>query len=165
MKRLFVMILAAGIGISCASAQRSTLIERKIGHTVFVQDTTKRLLQNRENKISKKRYYSTASMTQPTYDWNQFVFEKVFSKERAGQLTDVILAIRCYIDSIGNVREVVFRPLKNCDKIKLSEFQELEKQFKACKFKIANFIKCEQDGEEGYIAFTIPCYFKRMHKD
>jgi hypothetical protein len=162
MKRLFVLILAAGIGIACAHAQRRAVVERKIGTTVFVEDSTKRHLENKENKISKKTYFSTASVTVMQY-WED-VYEKVFSKERAEQLTDVRLSIKCYIDSKGSVREVKFYIPKGYDKLKLSEFQALEERVKACKFKITNFVNREPDGSEGYIMFSIPCYFKRMYK-
>jgi hypothetical protein len=162
MKKIFVMILAAGIGIACAHAQQRAVVERKIGTTVFVEDTTKMILQNKENKISQKTHFSTASVTVMQY-WED-IYEKVFSKERAEQLTDVRLVIFCYLDSASRVREVKFYIPKGYNKLTLSEFQAMEERFKAGKFKITNFVKDKQDGEEGFIQFMIPCYFKRMHK-
>jgi hypothetical protein len=164
MKKVFVLILAAGIGIACVHAQQRAVVERKIGTTVFVEDSAKLCLENKENKISKKKSHpSTASVTVMQY-WED-IYEKVFSKERAEQLADVRLQITCFIDSTGSVREVKFYIPKGYNKLKLSEFQAMENQFKACKFGIANFINREPDGGEGHIMFFLPCYFKRLHKD
>jgi len=144
-----IAIAVSIVGVSHLSAQTSSVIEKKIGNTVYELDTAGYFLKNKANKITFEEYghggciVSFDNDKQAHKDWLEN-FKPVFSKERAKEL-NVRINIRCIFDTTGQIREVtiLFGSRKKFEMFTLSEIKAMEEAIKKYRYKNLSWLGCE----------------------
>jgi hypothetical protein len=136
---ILILLFLFGTGI-CSYAQEATTYEKSIDGTTYVFDTVKRIVENKDNKISKT-YPSATHFEISIKETTSIVdeYRKVFSKQRAEELKDGVLFLTCYCDSTGLIREIRFHFRKGFGQIQLSEIKSLETYLKKYRFKLSVF--------------------------
>ena len=132
-------------------AQTASVIEKRIGNTVYELDTVSYSIKNKANKISEKEIntngckvsfdnYSKEAET----NWKEN-FKPIFSKERAEEL-NFRINITSICDSTGLIREIeiFFGSRENFEKVTLSEIKAIEDAAKTYRYKDLSWYDCEE---------------------
>jgi len=169
-KQLIVIIATFIVGTFQLDAQTKSVVEKRIGNTVYELDTVHYIIKNKANKIQDQEVGSNFianfdGSKQAHKVWMEH-FKPLFSKERAEKL-NVRILICLKSDSIGQVQEVEihFRNRENIEKFTQDEIRAIEDTAKKYRFKVLSW----DGGERGkkyfkYYYFLNPylIYFEKQ---
>ena len=158
-RTFFLTILAILVaGICQLDAQTKSVVEKRIGSTIYKLDSVSYRIKNKANKITDREvgsgFIATLDNSKQAYKvWTE-QFKPLFSKERVEKLNvRIILVSIC--DSTGLVKEVEvhFRNRETFEMFTLSEIKAIEDAAKKFRFNIV-----WHGGEEGqkYVRFVHP---------
>ena len=155
---LIAVIVAFIVGTLRTDAQTATVIEKRIGDTVYELDTMNYTLKNKANKITPREYLGDCRVSlddsenaERTWKAN---FKPVFSKERAKEL-NVKITINSICDSTGLIREIYifFKNHENFEKFTLSEIKAIEDAAKTYRYR---FLSWRCYAEQKYVQISHP---------
>ena len=147
-RTFFLTILAILVaGICKLEAQKASVIEKRIGNTVYELDTVGYRVKNKANVITFQEYgdcrvsFDDGVLAGKT--WLEH-FKPLFSKERAEELK-VRIRISCVFDSTGFIKEVemFFLNRENFEKFTLKEIKDIEDAAKKYQYKNLFWYECE----------------------
>lgn len=145
---LIAVIVAFIVGTLRTDAQTATVIEKRIGDTVYELDTMNYTLKNKANKITPREYLGDCRVSlddsenaERTWKAN---FKPVFSKEKAKEL-NMRIYINSVCDSTGLIKEVEinFRNRENFEMFTLSEIKAIEDAAKTYRYRFRAWSQCE----------------------
>ena len=156
---LITVIVAFIVGTLRTDAQIATVIEKRIGDTVYEWNTVDYILRNKASKIAFQRnnnigcqvYLDNSENAQKAWEEH---FKLVFSKERAKEL-NVKITINSICDSTGLIREIYifFKNHENFEKFTLSEIKAIEDAAKTYRYR---FLSWRCYAEQKYVQISHP---------
>ncbi|MDR3220071.1 MAG: hypothetical protein LBU22_14055 [Dysgonamonadaceae bacterium] len=131
---LGILLYFAGV-YSSVDAQT---IEKRVGNTVYVVDTVKRSMENKENKLFKTIDFSRDEcygyVREPM---NKQELRKIFSEEHTKEWGEMGIMYNIICDSTGLICEVKFLlSTDELNRIPLSDFKKLEDYLKHIKLSL-----------------------------
>ncbi|NLI37368.1 MAG: hypothetical protein GX416_12775 [Bacteroidales bacterium] len=156
MKIKILLVIVFLMGTVSVFAQ-DTLRE---GNLVYVTDING-VTQSLESTKIKGESYVEAHLTISSGTDLRKMYQKIFSKERATELSDYVLICLVQFNAITQkISHVVFSPLDNKMRLTLTELKRLEMGFKSLKYNywIVNNTKVDE-----FSLFTIPIKFRRIY--
>lgn len=142
MKKFILISIVCLFGI-CSSiysqaltVEKERFIERSIADEIYVYDTLRHSIHNKDNYICNIEEPSCEFNIKETKPFSD-IFDRVFSEKRKEELKGNNLPLIFYCDSLGNVLEMEFR-LKDFNILTIKEINSIESLFLKYKFNIIN---------------------------
>ena len=158
MKIKILLVIVFLMSTLSAFAQ-DTLREGNLIYVIDINGVT----QSLESTRIKEESYVEAHLTFSSETDLRKMYQKIFSKERAAELSDYVLICLVQFNAISQrISHVVFSPLDNKMRLTLTELKRLEIGLKSLKYNywIVNNTKVDQ-----FSLFTVPIKFRRIYDD
>jgi hypothetical protein len=159
-KKLIILgILLYFAGTSCMLTAQT--IEKRTGNTIYIVDTVKGVMENKENTLFKTIDFSRdkcyGTVREPITKYYSEL-EKIFSEEQIKEWGEMGISYNFICDSTGLIREIKFHVSDGkLNRIPLSDFKKLEDFLKQVKL---NFRPCP--GKE-YYTFIAAISHRRVY--